>query len=338
MTWRYKPELQLQLGKFKTPVGPEQMLADRDLLFNERSLVTDLVPNRDLGARLQGELFLGVLKYAAGVFNGVGDSRNSSNGDFSDGMAFAGRVLPQPFARRTGSLLQGLAAGVGGSYEDLEGKNTQGLPSATGGALQGYTTVGQQQLLAYNPAAASNRVPIVVADGEHRRVSPHLLYAYGPYSPMGEYAVPSQTVSRTVVAPFLTQQLNHDAWQVTAGWVLTGEDYSFSGGVNRRRSFRPADGGWGALQFVTRYSELDVDNATFAEFADPSRSASLAREWSVGLNWWLNKNVRLATSFSRTTFEGGARGQALPGVLRGNRRMSCLTGRSSHSKSKIQYL
>ncbi|HWY74765.1 MAG TPA: hypothetical protein VN281_04070, partial [Verrucomicrobiae bacterium] len=30
-----------------------------------------------------------------------------------------------------------------------------------------------------------------------------------------------------------------------------------------------------------------------------------ALEWSFGLNWWLNKNVRVMTSFSRTTFGGG---------------------------------
>ena len=30
-----------------------------------------------------------------------------------------------------------------------------------------------------------------------------------------------------------------------------------------------------------------------------------AQAWAVGLNWYLNKNIRLNTSFSRTTFTGG---------------------------------
>src|SRR6266536_1629877 len=70
--YRYGPEFQVQIGKFKSPVGLEQLQADAKLSFNERSLVTDLVPNRDLGVELHGDLFDGRVSYAAGVFNGVG--------------------------------------------------------------------------------------------------------------------------------------------------------------------------------------------------------------------------------------------------------------------------
>ena len=27
--------------------------------------------------------------------------------------------------------------------------------------------------------------------------------------------------------------------------------------------------------------------------------------WGIGLNWWLNRNVRVLTSYSRTWFDGG---------------------------------
>ena len=40
-------------------------------------------------------------------------------------------------------------------------------------------------------------------------------------------------------------------------------------------------------------------------FADPATSANSASAWSVGLNWYLNRNVLVKTSFSRTTFSGG---------------------------------
>ena len=39
--------------------------------------------------------------------------------------------------------------------------------------------------------------------------------------------------------------------------------------------------------------------------ADAATSASSASEWSVGLNWYLNRNVRVGTSFSHTDFSGG---------------------------------
>ena len=59
VNYRYSPALQFQAGKFKVPIGLEQLQADRDILFNERSLVTDLVPNRDVGFELHGDLFDG---------------------------------------------------------------------------------------------------------------------------------------------------------------------------------------------------------------------------------------------------------------------------------------
>src|SRR5206468_7698275 len=68
LNYRYNPALQLQAGKFKSPIGLEQLVADVDLLFNERALATDLVPNRDLGIALHGDLFEGIASYTAAVF------------------------------------------------------------------------------------------------------------------------------------------------------------------------------------------------------------------------------------------------------------------------------
>jgi len=56
---------------------------------------------------------------------------------------------------------------------------------------------------------------------------------------------------------------------------------------------------------VARCSELDIDKKTFKGFSDPATSAQSAAAWSVGLNWWLNANVRWMVSFSHTTFVGG---------------------------------
>src|SRR5213078_5313763 len=53
--YRYDSWLQLRAGKFKVPVGLEQLQSDPVTSFNERSLVTDLVPNRDIGFQLWGD-------------------------------------------------------------------------------------------------------------------------------------------------------------------------------------------------------------------------------------------------------------------------------------------
>jgi phosphate-selective porin len=74
-----------------------------------------------------------------------------------------------------------------------------------------------------------------------------------------------------------------------------------------KRTFSLKDGQSGAFQIEARYGELDVDNAAFPNFANPAASASAAQAWAGGLNWYLNKNLRVNTSFSRTTFTGGGK-------------------------------
>jgi phosphate-selective porin OprO/OprP len=301
VNYKYNPALQLRAGKFKSPIGLEQLIADRDLLFNERSLVTTLVPNRDIGVDLHGDVFGDTLSYDAAIFNGVGDGRNSSNFDVDDNKAFEGRIFLRPFKTTSISPLQGLGFGVSGSYESMQAANTTGLPGTTGGTLGGFTTDGQQQFFAYNPASNA----VVVARGEHWRISPQASYYYGPFGLIAEYIISNQEVNRTVTAPLASARLGNRAWEVTGSWVLTGEDADTKGSVIPLHPFNPRQGDWGALQLAGRYSQLEVDNEAFPLFSNPNTSARSARSFSVGLNWYLNQNVSVKASFSHTDFTGG---------------------------------
>ena len=296
LNYRYRPGLQLKAGKFKGPVGFENLQSDATLPFNERSLVTDFVASRNIGAQLWGDLLEGRLGYAVGVFNGSGDGRNPNNSDFSDDKEFAARVSLQPFKNSTLRALDGLGFGVGGAYSQVS-SNASGLPGSTGGTLPGYATPGQQQFFAYNPVVGT-----VVADGPHWRVSPYLSYVHGPFGLLGEYAITHQGVLNNL--SLRSAELDHTAWQVSAQWVLTGEPASFTG-ITPSRPFDPSNGGWGAWQLVGRFGQLDIDDGAFQGFSNPANSASGATSWAVGINWWLNKNLRLLTSFSQTTFNGG---------------------------------
>jgi phosphate-selective porin OprO/OprP len=119
---------------------------------------------------------------------------------------------------------------------------------------------------------------------------------------LAEYVISDQEVRN--VPRGLTARLQNTAWQVSGGWVLTGEDASFAG-VTPKRPFDPKNGKWGAFQVVGRYAELDVDDDTFPNFANPATSASAAKSWAAGLNWYLNRNVRFNLSYSHTKFDGG---------------------------------
>jgi phosphate-selective porin OprO/OprP len=301
VNYRYNAALQLQAGKSKSPIGLEALVQDVDLPFNERALPTDLVPGRDLGIQLHGDLWDGSISYAAGVFNGVGDARNTSNFDFEDNKAFEGRIFFQPFKKTSIDALQGFGFGLGGSYERMQGTNVTGLPATTGGALAGYATDGQQQFFAYNPSSNA----VVVADGEHWRLSPQGYYYYGPFGLLAEYVISDQRVSRTVTKPYASGRLDNRAWEITGSWIVTGEEAAYRGGVTPRHPFNPRQGEWGALQLVGRYAELSIDDAAFPLYSNPSTSARAARTWSGGLNWYLNKNVLVKANFSHTEFSGG---------------------------------
>jgi phosphate-selective porin OprO/OprP len=308
LNYRFRPELQLQAGKFKAPVGLEQLQEDRYIFFNERGLPTDLVPNRDIGFELHGDLFKGAVSYAAGVFNGVGDARISSNTSFQNNKSFDGRLFFQPFKPTSLRPLQGFGFGLSGSFETEQTPNASALPNTTGGTLPGFTTDGQQQFFAYNSG--------VQAFGDHWRLSPQGYYFYGPFDLLWEYVISDQQVMATNTGALHTARLENTGWQIAGGWVLTGEEATFTG-VVPRRPFNPFSGDWGALQVVGRLSELDVDSAAFSHsyFANPAASANAAREWSVGLNWYLNRNVKVAASFAHTTFDGGGTGTVAPGPV-----------------------
>lgn len=97
-------------------------------------------------------------------------------------------------------------------------------------------------------------------------------------------------------------QLENRAWEVTGSYVLTGEKATYSG-VTPAEPFNWQKGTWGAFQIVVRYDELTIDPNAFPVFASVATNANEARSWGVGLNWYLNKVVRISQDFFDTRFD-----------------------------------
>jgi phosphate-selective porin OprO/OprP len=287
VNYRYNPAFQVQVGKFKSPVGLENLQGDPNITFNERSIANNLIPNRDLGIMIKGDLFGGAASYAVGIFDGAPDySATTFNAPLQDGKAVAGRVFFQPWKNTKVKALKGLGFGVGGSYEwELPQTNT-----ATG-LTPGYLTDGQQKFFSYKTSA--------FAESAHWRLSPQLYYYYGPFGLLGEYVISDQGMRSGAT----DAEIQNTGWELTASWLLTGETATY-GAVTPKKPFDPRKGQWGALQLVARYGELSVDGKAFSTFADATKSAPEARAISGGLNWYLNKNIRANLSYSYTAFSG----------------------------------
>jgi phosphate-selective porin OprO/OprP len=55
---------------------------------------------------------------------------------------------------------------------------------------------------------------------------------------------------------------------------------------------------------------LNVDEKAFLGtsanwYADPKASISKASAWAAGINWYLNRNLKLALDYEQTSFNGG---------------------------------
>jgi phosphate-selective porin OprO/OprP len=141
----------------------------------------------------------------------------------------------------------------------------------------------------------------VVADGRHTRLSPQGYFYSGPFGLLAEYVQSKQEVRRGTV----TTDLTHTSWQASASWVLSGGEASYRG-VSPKKNFDPKNHTWGAFELAARYSKLDLDEDTFPTYANPASSARSATAWAVGLNWYLNKSLKVMLDYEATQFDGGA--------------------------------
>jgi phosphate-selective porin OprO and OprP len=292
LTATLSPALQLRFGRFKPPTGLERLQSDSLTFFDERALPSNLTPDRDIGVQAFGDVLGGKVSYAAGVFNGVPDAGTSSNADFDNDKELAARIYTAPFKKDTTSPLQGLSFGIAA---------TEGRSKTASGRTAGYKTDGQQTFFSYNSA--------VVGDGRSWRVIPQLDYRTGPFGVLTEYVVSAVDVRPSAGAS--KSELRNRAWQVSAGWVLTGEDSSYTG-VVPLTNFDWSAGTWGAFEVAARYGELDIDDAAFPTFASAANSADAAKSIGLGLNWYLTKIVRFTLDYYQTRFELSPLAPAVP--------------------------
>ncbi len=333
------PALNIRAGKFKSFVGLERLQSGGDIKFVERSYVTNaILPNRDLGVAVYGDVLDKKLNYAVGVVNGVADGGNISTGtEYNGEREYTARLFTTPFSDAD-SVFAGLGFGIGGTWTSFTGDKNLNFTDtssadATRNGLPSYVTEGQQTFFRYGSG--------VIADGERIRWSPQASYYYGPFGVIAEYAQVSQEVSKasggsaaaggtgsnTIITTGSNRKLKHDAWDIGVSYLLTGEDASFKG-VKPKNDFDLDKGGWGAWELVARYSEINLDHDTFKDtngayrrdandssfsntnsaYADLSKSARSAHTWTAGVNWYLNSNAKIVLNYTQTSFDGGAGG------------------------------
>jgi phosphate-selective porin OprO/OprP len=279
----YIPWFQVRVGKFKPPVGLERLQGDDDTSFVERGLPTLLVPQRDIGYQIGADLFHRRLSYQVGVFNGVPDSSIGTDTAVSNHRDYAARVFLTPFQPDENNPLRGLGLGFAAS-----GGNTDGE------ALPSFKTFGQNGFLTF----ASG----VTAAGHRTRLEPQAYYYLGGFGLLSDYGLNEEGFQKGTVR----REIAFRAYQVELSYILTGEKKSF-GSPTPKRPFDPLHhGGWGAVELAARVGDWEAENGLYTYgLASSATTPRHLHEYVGGVNWYLNRLVRITADYGNTTFGGG---------------------------------
>ncbi len=284
--WDYFSAFRVRVGKFKSPIGLEMLQGAPNLSFMERSLTRNLLPNRDLGLMVWGVLGRGTLEYQLGVFNGVPNANfYTESAATSSGKTMEGRVFARPFADSSIEALRGFGLGSGMSVGSVRNNNGQDPM--------------QTETFSYTFFQYRSQV---TGDGDRTRIAPQLAWYYKRVGLLSEYVRSTQHLKRVDMGPSV--RTSNDAWSVQASMLLT-EDTATFGHMEPRNPLSLDKGHWGAWELALRYAQINLDPDSFAfQLADPTFNVLRAKSTTVGVNWYLNSNVRMSGNFVHTDFVG----------------------------------
>jgi phosphate-selective porin OprO/OprP len=300
-------EFQVSVGKFKQPFSYEQLIQDRFVPTTERSLIDQLVPQRDEGLMVHGEgLFAGRVDWAASVFNG----EINGNQDTNKRKDVAWRLAAHPF------------------YE-------QGVRETTflGGLLVGFamTTGIEQEPVAPTPLRTPSTIPWfsynsgVRANGMRNRYTAELAYFYGPLGFLAQAFYMQQKLSPPLAIGILpVVNVPYEGGFCLATLLLTGEErQAYSQAIRPLRPFDPSAplSGCGAWELVGRVSRLHVGSEVFqrgaANLASSAGNSLGATEMTLGFNWYLDSRVRVQFNWEHSWFDQPIRLSPAPADLLG---------------------
>ncbi|HTE46698.1 MAG TPA: porin, partial [Gemmatimonadaceae bacterium] len=268
--------------------------------FVERAYPTSLVPARDVGVAVHGDLLDGKVGYSVGLFNGVVDGAAAGDVDFDDSKEFTAQLYVRPFSSKfdfaNPRLVSGLFIGVAATRGEKTG-------TAANTYLPTYRTTGQNAFFSYttDTSATAPAGSTAVAAGVQNRLTGHIYAPVGPVAVLGEYIIDQQRVARGTISKLITSQ----AWNITAAVALTGEDARFES-ISPAHPLDLTKGHFGAVELAARFSGMIIDRDAFNSVAQDTRSARLASEFGGGVNWYATRNFRVTGDYFVTEFRSGA--------------------------------
>lgn len=279
----------LRAGQFKEPIGLENNTSKRFITFMERSMMTSiLLPEREEGVMAYNNFLKDDRGYwAAGIFKDIDDDGSTDSTAQGGDYTVDTRVTVLPWYEDEGRQL--IHAGVDFTHKKFNNEefHFRGNPESS---------IWDDTLS--DPSAADDEEPFytlytgTIGDGAGEQDSRHMnrwvleaATVYGPLSLQGEYTIIDMNTRR------------FNGYYLYASYFLTGEHREYDKRqaeferIHPKKNFnlKGEDKGLGAIEVGLRYSTIDLSSRD----VDGGGLDTV----TVGLNWYLNPNIRLMFNY-----------------------------------------
>lgn len=268
------PFATVQVGHFKEPFSLEELTSDNYVTFMERALPNSFAPGYNMGLMLNDAPLGERMTWAVGVFQ---DTDDRGYLQANNGWNFTGRVTALPWYENNGEQL--LHVGVSGSHR---------------GPANAYRYTARPEMHMAKTFLDTGSIET----GNVDLMNGEAAVVLGPLSLQGE-------LMRAQVARNGKSTSAFNGGYVYASYFLTGErrNYRTSTAVFDRIKplsnfgvHKGGERGWGAWEVAARYSWLDLNDHDI-------QGGSMA-DWTFGLNWYLNPNMRIQANYVLADLNG----------------------------------
>lgn len=267
------------IGSFPEPTSLNMLTSSHYITFFERAMLTNL-QNFRFGAGFHYQNF-DLLKGRMGVqmaytFNGL-NTEGFYDEDVTDGGNFVARITTKAFENKTGRSL----VHIGANYAMRTNDEAWGYQFRS--RPENHT--GEKIIASFDEGGEVD---------SRSSIGLEAAGVLGPLSVQGEYK------RMLVMTDEMTFRLA--AYYAFVSFFVTGEQRTYKNGAfSRVLPKKPIDkGGPGAFELALRYSVMDTSDSptTFMEMP----TFGLTKDWSFGLNWYLNSYARVVYNYVVTDF------------------------------------
>ncbi len=288
------PKLELQVGNFKENFSIQRNTTSRYLQFMERPMVCSaLTPSRHLG--INAKYANGFLWASLGAFtteiagNEEWTNIADNNKDFgrNSGYSLTGKLVFRPLYKAENASLH---IGFAGSYRTPLASVATGEYGFYRASARNSTSINRKKYLDTNtlPGYDHNLLWTAELAGHWKGLRYEAAY------------IGDNVFFKDAKDPASVTTNKFGGWYVQAGYLLFGGTQRYDANGGKYTKIKPGTKA-GDLELCARYENIDLN--------DGDVYGGAAEAYAVGLNWWVNNNVKIQLNYQYNNNDRYANGK-----------------------------